>query len=209
MDRSQRPVTDPGATRLLRALLDTAAALRELNCPFALVGGLAVSMRCEPRFTRDVDLAVAVADDAAAEALVSDLTARGFTLQLSLEHAALSRLAAVRLVPPGETAEGVVVDLLFSSSGIEAEICAVADVMEISAGLPVPVATAGHLLVMKLLARRSDRPQDDIDGQALLRVLNATERARARSAADRIEQIGANRGKSLRADLEKALGARS
>jgi hypothetical protein len=33
------------------------------------VGGLAVSSRCEPRFTRDLDLAVASPDDAAAEAL--------------------------------------------------------------------------------------------------------------------------------------------
>jgi hypothetical protein len=36
----------------------------------ALVGGLAVSVRTEPRFTRDADLAVAVTDDADAEALV-------------------------------------------------------------------------------------------------------------------------------------------
>ena len=33
----------------------------------ALVGGIAVSTRTEPRFTRDLDFAVAVADDAAAE----------------------------------------------------------------------------------------------------------------------------------------------
>ena len=36
--------------------------------PFAVVGGLAVSARTEPRFTRDVDVAVAVANEAAAEA---------------------------------------------------------------------------------------------------------------------------------------------
>jgi hypothetical protein len=33
-----------------------------------LVGGLAVSVRTEPRFTRDVDLVVAISDDHAAEA---------------------------------------------------------------------------------------------------------------------------------------------
>jgi len=33
----------------------------------ALVGGLAVSARTEPRFTRDLDVAVAVPDDAGAE----------------------------------------------------------------------------------------------------------------------------------------------
>ena len=50
-----------------------------------------------------------------AEALVADLLASGFRLLLSLEHQALGRLAAVRLIPPGESDEGIVVDLLFNS----------------------------------------------------------------------------------------------
>jgi hypothetical protein len=41
---------------------------------WALVGGLAVSVRTEPRFTRDVDLAVAVFDDNEAEALIHFIT---------------------------------------------------------------------------------------------------------------------------------------
>jgi hypothetical protein len=202
-------VTDPAGTRLLRALGATAAALAELHRPFALVGGLAVSIRCEPRFTRDIDLAVSVRDDAEAELLVADLAARGFTLQLSLEHAQLGRLAAVRLRPPGEAAEGVIVDLLFASSGIESDICAAAEVVEIAEGMAVPVATAGHLLVMKLLARSGERPQDDIDRHALMGVLDATERVRARAAADRIEQLGASRGKALRSELEAVLSERN
>lgn len=40
-----------------------ADALRELDRRWALVGGLAVSARAEPRFTRDIDLAVVVEDD--------------------------------------------------------------------------------------------------------------------------------------------------
>ncbi|MGH9200833.1 MAG: hypothetical protein ACRD2A_06320 [Vicinamibacterales bacterium] len=40
---------------------------------FALVGGLAVSVRTEPRFTRDTDLVVAVQDDAEAEAVARGL----------------------------------------------------------------------------------------------------------------------------------------
>lgn len=41
------------------ALVAVAARLRHHRIPFALVGGLAVSIRGEVRFTRDVDLAVA------------------------------------------------------------------------------------------------------------------------------------------------------
>ncbi len=174
-----------------------------------MVGGLAVSVRVEPRFTRDIDLAVAVADDAAAERLVAELQARGFALQLSLEQRALGRLAAVRMTPPGETAEGIVVDLLFASSGIEADICAAAETVQVADGIAIPVATAGHLLAMKVLSRSAERPQDDMDLRGLLGVLTGDDRRRALVAADQIERIGANRGKPLRAELEALLATRS
>jgi hypothetical protein len=40
------------------ALFAVAAALGARHRAFAVVGGLAVSVRSEPRFTRDVDVAV-------------------------------------------------------------------------------------------------------------------------------------------------------
>ena len=49
-----------------------------LGLRWALVGGLAVSARAEPRTTRDVDVAVAVNDDAGAEAAVLALRHRGY-----------------------------------------------------------------------------------------------------------------------------------
>ena len=200
-------MTETSPSRLLDALRVVAEALRELGWPFALVGGLAVSVRTEPRFTRDIDLVVALPDDTAAEALIADLSARGFHLQLSLEQRALHRLAAVRLSPPNEPAEGIVVDLLFASCGIEADVCAAADEIEIAAGLSIPVATNGHLVVMKLLSRSPRRPQDDGDLGALVPVLDETERRRAVAAADRIERLGANRGRPMRRDLATLLDA--
>jgi predicted nucleotidyltransferase len=193
------------ATRLLTVLRRTAAALDERHQPWALVGGLAISVRVEPRFTRDIDLAVAVPDDVAAEALVADFTARGFRLQLALEQQALGRLATVRLVPPGEQEDGVVVDLLFSSSGIEPEICRDAERLEVMPGLVVPVARAGHLVAMKVLAHAPDRPQDGVDLRALVGRLTPAELERARAAVSRIEQVGANRSKRLLSELERWL----
>jgi predicted nucleotidyltransferase len=190
-------VSDVTPTHLLAILQRTAAALDAHQQPWALVGGLAVSIRCEPRFTRDIDLAVAVGDDALAEALISSLLAEGFRLRLSLEHDALRRLAAVRLVPPGESDDGVVVDLLFASSGIEAEICREAERVEVAGGLTVPVAQAGHLIATKLLAMAPDRPQDAVDLQALRAHLTPGDRERARAALLRIEALGANRSKRL------------
>ena len=195
-----------GSTRLLTVLRRVAEALDERRQPWALVGGLAVSVRSEPRFTRDIDVAAAVIDDAGAEALVSSLLAMGFRLRLSLEHEALKRLATVRLSPPGEPEEGVVVDVLFASSGIEDEICQEAEGLELAPGLIVPVAQAGHLVAMKLLALAPDRPQDAIDLRALVATLSAADRGRARAATARIEELGANRSKPLREELERWLG---
>lgn len=71
--------------------------LRDLGAEHALVGGHAVSARVEPRFTRDLDFAVAVANDSAAEALVRELGVRGYRLTAIVEQEATGRLATVRL----------------------------------------------------------------------------------------------------------------
>lgn len=52
------------------ALVTLLARLAEHDARFAIVGGLAVSVRTEPRFTRDADVCVAVDDDREAEDLV-------------------------------------------------------------------------------------------------------------------------------------------
>jgi hypothetical protein len=55
------------------ALRRIVADLDSLQQRFALVGGFAVSARTEPRFTRDVDIVVAVSDDERAAQLPADL----------------------------------------------------------------------------------------------------------------------------------------
>lgn len=60
------------------ALRRVVAHLDGLGVSWALVGGFAVSVRVEPRFTRDVDVAVAVADDRQAEDVVGRLTGVGY-----------------------------------------------------------------------------------------------------------------------------------
>jgi hypothetical protein len=72
-------------------------------------------------------------------------------------------------------------------------------------GLIAPVAAAGHLVAMKLLAMAPDRPQDAIDLRALLSTLTDADRALARRAVEQIEVIGANRGKALRHELARRL----
>lgn len=180
---------------LAAALQRACADLVSLRVEFALVGGLAVSARAEPRLTRDVDLAVAVANDTEAERIVAKLIARGYRVRATVEQSRAGRLATVRLEPEGRS---VVLDLLFASAGIEREIVARAERLELLPGLWVPVARAGHLIAMKLLARDDrDRPQDLDDIRALLVGATAADRRQVVTAVRLIEKRGYARGRDL------------
>jgi hypothetical protein len=54
-------------TRIKDRLIRLDTDLRELGARWALVGGLAVSARAEPRTTRDIDVAIVVGSDSEAE----------------------------------------------------------------------------------------------------------------------------------------------
>jgi predicted nucleotidyltransferase len=178
--------------------------LREAEKPWALVGGLAVSSRMEPRFTRDLDMAIAVRDDGEAEELIYRFRHAGYGVLALIEQEAVDRLATVRLNAPGET--GIVVDLLFASSGIEPEIVEDAGPVEIASGLEVPVAQLWHLLAMKVLSRDDQRrPQDMVDLRNLLAVVSDKDLDRARGALSLITERGFHRQKDLLADLEELL----
>lgn len=139
----------PRKNALEAALRKAIADLDELGCSWALVGGIAVGARAEPRTTRDVDVAIAVADDGEAEQIVHALQARGYRLAMAIEQTAVGRLATARM----STRSGLFLDLLFASSGIEQETVAHAEVLTVLPRLRARVATVGHLIAMKLLAR--------------------------------------------------------
>ncbi len=195
-------------SRLEHALRLAIDELQRAGKPAALVGGLAVSALAEPRFTRDIDLAVAVEDDREAEALVRTLARRGYAILATVEQSARGRLATVRLSSPAEDDAGVVLDLLFASSGIEPEVVAAAEPIEVFPRLSLPVARAGHLLALKVLARDDRRrPQDRIDAMALLDLLSDEEARRARGAVKLIKERGFNRDRDVVVELEVLLEA--
>jgi hypothetical protein len=182
------------------------ADLREGGARFAVVGGFAVSVRAEPRFTHDIDVAVAVRTDAEAEALVLHLQTRGYQVFMVLEHEVTGRMATVRVRKAGRKGEPLIADLLFASSGIEAELVDAAT-SELLPGVgEVPVATCGFLLALKLLSRREKgRPNDAADVSALLAVASEDDIAQARAAVALIEERGFNRQRNLRQLLDEAL----
>jgi hypothetical protein len=173
---------------------------------WALVGGLAVSARAEPRTTRDVDIAVGVTGDGQAETLLFELQQLGYRVLGVIEQTGTNRLATARTVPPGVTARGVLVDLLFASSGVEQEIARAAEPLEVLAGFSIPVARVGHLIATKVLARDDrTRPQDWDDLRALLAESSAADLDDARELLSLIEQRGFNRGRSLRPAFDRLL----
>ena len=176
--------------------------LQRIGVKFAVVGGMAVSYRTVERFTKDVDLAIAVENDAEAEIAVRAITESGYFVDTVIEQEAVERLSTVRMVPFGD--REMFVDLLFASSGIESEVVSSATNAEIAQGLVVPVASITSLIALKVLsANWKRRPQDVLDLQQLISSANDAEITEARQFLTLIEQRGYNRNKDLQAELTR------
>ena len=192
-------------TALESALRQIHRDLTAARVSCALVGGLAVSARTEPRFTRDADFAVAVASDAEAEALIHTLRLAGYAIEAAVEQDAVGRLATVRLTRGGPL-HSPVIDLLFASSGIEGEVVAEAEPLELLPNLTIGVARTGHLIALKVLSRDDrERPQDLVDLRALLRVASADDLATARASVSLITARGFHRGRALLSQLDDVM----
>lgn len=179
--------------------------LDALGLRWALVGGLAVSARAEPRTTKDVDIVIAVSDDVGAERAVLELRQRGYgDAGQMLEHDATGRLATMRMVAPSAREAAAVVDLIFASTGIEPEIVAAATLVEVLPGTAVFVASLGHLLAMKVLAGRM---QDAADFVSLFRYASERDLADARAALVLITERRAHRRKDLVREFEALCAA--
>ncbi len=196
-------------TSLEASLRRIHADLTEAHASFALAGGLAVSARTEPRFTRDADLAVSLVSDAEAEALIHSLQARDYGIEAIVEQQAVGWLATVRLTL-SRVPQAPVVDLLFASSGIEPEVVADAEAIDLLPGLRIGVARTGHLIALKVLSRDDvRRPQDLVDLRALLRVAPRAELTRARQALTLIAARGYHRGRDLMAEMSGLIDPQS
>ncbi|HAK94041.1 MAG TPA: hypothetical protein DCM87_03280 [Planctomycetes bacterium] len=190
------------SSRLERSFLTVLENLRELGADWAVLGGLAVAARTEPRFTRDIDLAVAVKSDEEAERLVHALVRSGYRIALDIEQTGAARLATIRLVHSREPR--VFIDLLFASSGIEPEIVRAAERLRVL-GADVKVATVGHLIATKILSRDdSRRPRDTQDLAGLLRIASPADIEETREALRLMEDRGFSRGRDLREELAAA-----
>ena len=112
----------------------------------------------------------------------------------------VGRLATARL----RLSDGSLLDLLFASSGIEPEIAAAAEELEVLPGLFVPVITLAHLIAVKVLARDDrTRPQDIADLRSLLDTANPDDVDAAYDVLRLIVERQYHRGRDLTGALDE------
>jgi hypothetical protein len=144
-----------------------------------------------------VDIAVAVDTDEHAEALIHALASHGLRIAALVEQEAVGRLAMARL----STEDGLSVDILIASSGIEAEVVMKAETLEVVQGVLLPVARTGHLIALKLLSVAPGRETDAADLRNLAAVASQEEWNLASEAVAQIQERGFTRGRQLDSEL--------
>jgi hypothetical protein len=180
--------------------------LHRLKVPWALVGGVAVSTRGAPRFTNDIDVAVLVAADADRERFVARLLEAGYRVETLLEDKETGELVTVRLLCPEASGTQFMLDLLFATSGLEAEVVRAAARIDVTLRINLPVASIAHLIAMKVLSAGGEGRSRDADDLARL-IPRATDAdlTEARRALALITERGRNRGKDLQSEFDRYL----
>jgi hypothetical protein len=136
-------------------LADAVELLERHRAPYALIGGLAASLRGQPRVTADVDLVMAV-DVEAALSIAATLGSSRFAPLFPDVKEVVERAL---ILPVRHRITGVKVDVAIGLSGFERQAVDRAQPI-VLAGREVAVATAEDIVIMKLLA---GRPQDELD----------------------------------------------
>jgi CBS domain-containing protein len=142
-------------TALQRTLADAVAFLRDHDVRYALVGGLAASLRGRPRVTVDVDMVIGCDVPGALE-LLKLVPGTPFAPLFPDAEEVVER---AYILPLRHRVTGVKLDLAVGLSGFEQQVIQRATHEEV-AGQLVFVATAEDLLIMKVLAGRGQDEQD-------------------------------------------------
>jgi hypothetical protein len=145
--------------RLAEAIGNLNAALRELNVPYMVIGGVANLVWGQPRTTQDVDVTAAVPDNRVDE-VITEL-GRRFTLLPEQPAEFMRQTRVLPLAAPN----GTRIDLIRAGLPYEEAAIRRATVQELG-GFRMPVATAEDLILHKLA---SERPRDREDAAGVIR----------------------------------------
>ncbi len=175
-------------------------SLKTIKAKAVLIGGHAVSARSVARYTKDLDLLFYVTSDREAETIILFLQGLGYRVKEVFENTFAKRLATVRLLSPSTKSPETVLDLIFTVTGIEAEIVNDATEIEIINGHSILVATIPCLIVMKLIASAEKaRKQDIPDIMTMLKFATKSEIKRV----DQLIKLVAKRGLRINQNISK------
>ena len=140
-----------------QTLRDLKQLLKRRSAPYAVIGGIAVAIRGEPRFTADIDAVVGI-DIAAAVQLARALRNSAF-LPLFPDIEEVVKTACI--LPMRHRKTRIQVDLVVGLTGFEQQAIQRAEDVRFGR-LSLRVITAEDLLLMKVLAGRP-RDLDDTE----------------------------------------------
>ncbi len=144
-----------------QALEEIAEILGELALPYMVIGGQAVLLYGEPRFTRDIDITV-VMDFSLAEKVIHAFQNRGYT---PIVKDPLNFIRQTFVLPLVKKSEGIRVDLIVGLTPYEKEAIKRGNKVKII-NIWVNFISLEDLVIHKIF---SSRPRDIEDVEVLLR----------------------------------------
>jgi hypothetical protein len=151
----------PMSSAIHDALAALTRAFRRADVGWYLFGAQAALLRGSRRLTSDIDVTV-LPGDVSTSTLLDELAAQGISLRVADADDFVKR---TRVLPLVHDASGMPVDVVIGGPGLEQLFLDAAEPVSLD-DLVVPVASAAHLVVMKLLA---GRPKDLDDAEAMVR----------------------------------------
>lgn len=146
----------------LLALQRIAFSLDQLGVPYAIIGGVAVSIQSVPRYTEDIDAVIWFGEDGW-QNLLESLKQHGFVPRAAdpIQFAQRNRLLLLT------DSNSVQIDIAFGALPFEEELVKTAKAVELSDGFRLKVASPEALVLMKAIAWR---PKDQLDIRDLVSV---------------------------------------
>lgn len=133
--------------------------LVDLDLPYAIIGGTAVQIWGEPRFTQDLDLTVLAPIETFSETIEQLLTRLEPRRADALEFARRNRVLLT------QTSTGYPVDISFGLPGYEEEVINRSVLEEIAPGKAVSFCSPEDLIIHKSIAGRG---HDEMDIQSII-----------------------------------------
>lgn len=145
--------------RVAEEIWEVHSVLVDLGLPYAIIGGTAVQIWGEPRFTKDLDLTVLAPMELLSETIDQILTHLHPRINDAQVFAHRNRVLLV------QTSTGYPVDLSFGLPGYEETVIGRAKAQEISSGRYVQFCSPEDLVIHKAVA---GRVQDVLDIQSII-----------------------------------------